>query len=422
MMVRTTIRLALASLWHRRGTLSLVVLTLTLSVSLLLGVQYLRTEVKQSFVSTISGTDLIVGARSSPLNLLLYSVFHVGNATNNVRWSTYQAIRQNDAVDWMVPMSLGDSHKGHRVVGTTTGFFEHFEYGQAQQLTISPGRPFSDVFDVVIGADVAREHDYQLGDEIILSHGTGSTSFVEHDDKPFTVVGVLDPTGTPVDNALYVSLEAIEAIHLGWQAGVPVPGQTTSAEQARQADLTPGEITAALVGVKRKVLTFRLQRTWNQWHDEPLTAILPGVALSRLWQLLDGFETALLAITGFVVATSLVGMTAVLLTTQAHRRREMAVLRAIGAPPGLIAALFSIESVLIAMVSVALALGASYGGLTLMMPLIEAQLGLRLSLRPLSAVEWGLLGAVPLCALLISLVPALRAYRRSLIDGLMPRE
>lgn len=415
-------RLAARSLWHRRVTLALVTLTLSLSVALLLGVQYLRTEVKQSFLSTISGTDLIVGARSGPSNLLLYSVFHLGNATNNMRWSTFDSIRRDDAVSWAVPISLGDSYRGYRVVGTTSGFFEHYKYRNGTALEWQDGGAFGDVFEAVLGAEVARQQGLSVGDELVLAHGTGNVSFVDHGDHPFTVRGILDRTGTPVDRSVMVSLAGIEAIHIGWESGMPRPGQSISADQARQTDLSPTTITAALVGVQRPVQTFRLQRQLNSFADEPLTAILPGVALAEFWQILGGFEMALLTISAFVVVTGLVGLAAVLLTAQAQRNREMAILRANGASPLNIATLFALECVLVALAATFAGVALWYAGAGLLGPWLQSEWGLVIGWRWPSILEWGLLACVPAAALLISLVPATRAYRRTLSDGLSPQE
>lgn len=413
MNVRLPFSLALASLWHRRGILALVTLTLTLSVMLLLGVQYLRSEVRQSFTSTIASTDLIVGARSGQLNLLLYSVFHIGDATNNIRWSSYRQLQQDERIDWLVPISLGDNYRGYRVVGTDQGLPVHFRYGNDRPLELVGGRWFDDLFDVVLGAEVARELDHQLGDEIVLAHGGGSTSFLHHDATPFRVSGILAPTGTPVDRAVYISLEGMEAIHIGWETGVPLPGRTVSADQARQRNLTPQTITAALVGVERKVLTFRIQRQINEFAAEPLTAILPGVALSELWRILGQFERTLLGITAFVVVTSLVGLTAVLLTLQVHRRQEIAILRATGASPGLIALLYIIECVLLAMLACALAVAMGYALIGAISPWLLQHYGLQIRLRPLDGSEWLILACVPVAALLVGLIPGIRAWWRS---------
>ncbi|KPQ02984.1 ABC transporter permease [Marinobacter sp. HL-58] len=418
MNIRLAVSLAISSLWYRRKVLALVTLTLTLSITLLLGVQYLRTEVKQSFTNTISGTDLIVGARSGQLNLLLYTIFHIGDATNNIRWSTYQNLQDDERIDWLVPISLGDSYRGHRVVGTNEQFPEHFRYGRDQKPELAEGEWFGDVFEVVLGAEVARSHNHQLGDDIILSHGGGKTSFSNHKDTPFTVSGILAPTGTPVDQAVYVSLEGLEAIHIGWESGVAIPGRTVSPEQARERDLTPDAITAALVGIERKVMTFQVQRQINESREEPLSAILPGVALSELWRIMGQFENALLGITGFVVVTSLIGLIAVLLTLQMQRRQEIAILRATGASPLLIAALQVIECVALAVAACVLAVIIGAAGISGLSPWLLQTWGIQIGLRPLNGMEWLIIASVPIAAFLVGLLPALLAWRGSRRQGL----
>lgn len=413
MKIHLALSLALHSLWHRKKVLALVCLTLTLSVTLLLGIQYLRTEVKQSFTSTISGTDLIVGARSGQLNLLLYSVFHIGDATNNIRWSTVTDLQTDPRIDWLIPISLGDSYQGYRVVGTSLAFAEHFRYGSGVPLTLADGQWFEGVFDVVLGAGVARALNHNTGDRIVLSHGGGRTSFSNHDDTPFTVTGILAATGTPVDQAVYISLGGMEAMHVGWESGVALPGRTLTPEQAKGRTFTPEAITAAFVGLERPILTFQLQREINQYAAEPLSAILPGVALSELWRLMGQFERALLGITGFVVVTSLIGLIAVLLTLQAQRAHEIAILRAIGASPALIASLYVIECLALSLTACILALALSALGLSLLGPWLLAHYGLDIHLRALNGTEWGLLAAVPLCAIAVALIPALSTWRQS---------
>ncbi|MBL3555722.1 MULTISPECIES: ABC transporter permease [Marinobacter] len=418
MNLRLAFSLAMASLWYRRKVLALVTLTLTLSITLLLGVQYLRTEVKQSFTNTISGTDLIVGARSGQLNLLLYTIFHIGDATNNIRWSTYQKLQDDQRINWLVPISLGDSYRGHRVVGTNEEFPKYFRYGRDQRPELQEGSWFSEVFEVVLGAQVARKHGHQLGDDIILSHGGGRTSFSNHKDTPFTVTGVLAPTGTPVDQAVYVSLEGLEAIHIGWESGVAIPGRTVTPEQALERDLTPDSITAALVGIERKVLTFQVQREINEFRDEPLSAVLPGVALSELWRIMGQFENALLGITGFVVVTSLIGLIAVLLTLQVQRRQEVAILRATGASPMLIATLHVIECVVLAVSACVIAVFAGAACISGLSPWLLETWGVQIGLRPLNGMEWLMIASVPFAAFVVGLIPALQAWRGSRKQGL----
>src|SRR6476620_7576954 len=138
---------------------------------LLLGVEKVRTGARQSFADTISGTDLIVGARSGSIQLLLYAVFRIGNATNNITWPSFQDIASRPEIDWVVPLSLGDSHRGFRVLGTTPDYFKHYRYRQTHGLEFSAGQPFSDLFDAVIGADGADALHYKVGQSVIVAHG-----------------------------------------------------------------------------------------------------------------------------------------------------------------------------------------------------------------------------------------------------------
>ena len=331
-------------------------------MALLLGVEKVRTGARQSFADTISGTDLIVGARGGSLNLLLYSVFRIGNATNNVTWKTYQDIASRPEIDWIVPISLGDSHRGFRVMGTVADYFKLYHYRHGKALEFASGGPFSDLFDAVIGADVAAQLGYKTGDKIVVAHGLGSVSFVQHDDKPFRVAGVLAKTGTPVDRTVHVSLPAIEAIHVDWQSGARIPGQSVSADEVRQMKLEPKAITAAFIGLKSKLAAFKLQRAINDYPEEPLSAILPGVALQELWGLVGTAETALAAVSGMVVLTALLGMVTMILTTLNERRREMAILRSVGATPVTILSLLATEAGVLTFLGTALGTALLYRG------------------------------------------------------------
>src|SRR6056297_1474245 len=156
------LRLAFGSLMARALTVGMTVLAIALSVALFLGVEKVRTGAKASFADTISGTDLIVGARSGSVQLLLYSVFRIGNATNNVTWESYQDIANRPEVDWIVPISLGDSHRQFRVMGTTQAFFEHYKYRGGRSLQVGDGHGLSDLYDAVIGAEVAATLGYSV--------------------------------------------------------------------------------------------------------------------------------------------------------------------------------------------------------------------------------------------------------------------
>lgn len=419
--MRHLFSLAARSAWNRRLTLGLTLVAVALSVTLLLGVERVRSQARESFAQSVSGTDLVIGARTSPVQLMLYAVFRIGDATNNIRWRSYQEIANHPAVAWSIPLSLGDSHRGFSVLGTSGAYFDHYRYGASRALVFSKGKPFAEIFDAVLGAEVAERLDYHLGDRITLNHGTGDVGLMEHADKPFTVVGILARTGTPVDRTVHVNLEAIQAIHLEWQSGAPIPGVSIPAEYVRKFDLAPKEITAALLGLKNRAAVFTMQRFVNAYAPEPLLGVLPGIALDQLWQVIGVVERTLLAISAMVVAVGLSGLVAVVLASLGERRRELAILRSVGASPRDLFILLMAEGFSITI------LGSLMGVVTLTVltavigPIAQTRLGLTIEPALISADELLLLCAVIGVGFIASLVPGYRAYKLSLVDGLTSR-
>lgn len=413
--------LAAASAWSRRFGLMWVVLSVALSTFLLVGVERLRTDVRQHFSQTVSGTDLIVGARTGSVQLLLYSVFRIGQATQNVRYASVMALQQDPSVAWVVPLSLGDSYQGYPVVGTSSEYFVHFRYGQRQSLVIREGRRFEGLFEAVVGAEVAQRLGLQLGQPLVLRHGAGVIDLTDHADKPFTVVGVLGPTGTPVDRSVHVSLPSMEAIHRDWVMGMPMPGKRLSAQEVAQQDLTPQSVTAALVGLHSRAAVFAVQRRIQSASGEPMMAILPGVALDELWDAVGLAERALQIMGALVAAVSLAGLVAVVITGLEQRRRELAVLRSVGAAPRHVWALLLIEGMGVTALGVALGLGATMVAVWALAPFAQSLWGWPLSVSAPSAAQWAWVGGVWVAGCLASLVPGWRAYRLSLSDGLSPK-
>jgi putative ABC transport system permease protein len=419
--MRALLALATQSAWNRRFVLSLIVLSIGLSTFLLLGIERIRSDVRENFAQSVSGTDLIVGARTGAVQLLLYSVFHIGNASNNIRWRSAQEIAQHRAVAWTVPISLGDSHRGFPVVATSAAFFEHFHYGDRQALVLAQGKPFDGVFDAVLGAEVAQRLNYKLGTRVVLSHGDGMLASNEHADKPFTVVGILQRTGTPVDRSLLIGLAGMEAIHIDWAAGAPIPGLTVPADQVARHDLTPKNITALLVGLKSRAAVFSVQRFVAEYAGEPLMGVLPGVALDELWDVVGIGERGLLAMSALVSLVSLAGLIAVIMAGLNERRRELAILRAVGAGPRQMFLLLAAEGALVTACGVLLGALASAIVIAALGGWVQSRFGIALQSRLPSASQYGLLAAILASGWLASLVPGFRAYRLSLADGLSPR-
>lgn len=412
--------LAWRSLCNRWGTVVLATLAVAMSVSLILTVEKIRRDARSSFAQTVSGTDLIVGARSGSIQLLLYSVFRIGNATNNISWETVKDVQGFDTVKWTIPISLGDSHRGYRVVGTNQDMFKHFRYGRDQALAFSSGKGLNDVFDAVIGSEVAKVLGYEIGQQIIVGHGTGRVSLVEHDQSPFQVSGILSPTGTPVDRSVHVSLQGIEAMHLDWQSGAQVESQL-DADDIRAMELKPSAVTALLLGLDSRSAVFRVQRSINNYQQEPLLSILPAVALQELWNLIGVAEKALFFISISVVVAGLVNLVSVLLASLGERRREMAILRATGAKPRHVFALLGLESTGLTIVGVVSGLALHYLILLLTGWWINDRYGLAISAGLPDVQDLKILAGVMIAGMLAGLIPAFTAYRTSLADGMTQR-
>lgn len=339
-------------------------------------------------------------------------MFRIGNATNNIGWESYQKLASSRSVAWTIPISLGDSHRGYRVMGTNEDYFKHFSYSNKRSLSFNEGVAFDDTFDAVLGADVAKQLGYRVGDEITLSHGLGSTSFSEHKNNPFTVVGILNSTGTPVDQTVHVPLTGIEAIHIGWQSGVNLSGLSAGLAQ-RNIDLTPKTITAFMVGLNSKIATFSFQRQINKHADEALMAILPGVTLAELWRMMSIMENVLLAISILVLIATLIGMSTMMLAAMRERKQEFAVLRAIGASPLFIVVLIQLEAILTTLMSMALAIAVLLLGISATQDILSTQFGLFISSNIFTPDLLMALGAVIISTILVGVFPAISAYRSS---------
>ena len=404
-------KLAYKSLLNRRASVLLTLLTIAISVMLLLSIERVRIDAKSSFSNTISGTDLIVGARTGDIQLLLSSVFRIGHTNNGVSWQSYQYITKQRGVKWSIPISLGDSHKGQAVLGTTLDYFKHYRFAKKQPLAFTQGQAFSSINEVVIGSEVASKLAYKIGDEIVISHGMGNTSFHHHDDNPFKVVGILKPTGTPVDKTLHVPLAAIELIHGG--------GHHDHHDHSSHALVGhPKKITAFLMGFDSPLYTLQIRRNINQFKPEPLLAIMPTVTLKELWEMLAIIEKILLLFSFVVAIISLLGMLTTLLANLNQRRRELAILRSVGARPWQLFSLISIESLLTTFLGCLVGCTLFYALMGTTAGYLQSQAGVSINISMLSDYELTLIGVIMAAGFIIGLIPATRAYFYSLSDGM----
>lgn len=405
------------SLANRKLTSFLCILSIALSVTLFLGIERIRNGAREGFTNTISKTDLIIGAKGGSLQLLLYSVFHIGSAVNNIRMTTFDEIKQHRLIEWAIPISLGDAYRGYRVVATDENFFMHYRFRGDQGVTFTGGKIPSETFDVVIGSEIAKKFNHKVGDPIVLSHGVSSEGILEHNQTPFHIVGILNPTQTPIDTAVYINLYGMEAMHFGWETGVP-SGEIIQAEKFKKENIKITQITSFLVKLKSRIAVLKMRREIDQYEKEPIMAIIPALALSEMWQTIGYVEQILFLISICVILVGVMSILISLYTSINERRREMAILRSLGASSFHIFTLLLYESSFLVLVGSALGIGMLYGLLIFASPWLEANFSVYLEIKALSLTEWKYLLMIFIAGTFAGLIPAIKAYYNSLQDGL----
>ena len=405
------------SLKNRKFTSLLCVLSIALSVTLFLGIERIRNGARDGFTNTISKTDLIVGAKGGPLQLLLYTVFHIGGAVNNIKMSTYEDIKKNPQVEWTIPISLGDAYRGYRVVATDENFYKHYRFRGDRFVEMQEGLVPTDTFDVVLGSEVAKKLKHKVGDPVIISHGLSAQAILSHDNTPFKIIGIMKPTSTPLDTGVYVTLQGMEAIHIGWETGVP-GDEVINPDRFKKENIQISQITSFMVKLKSRIAVLRMRRSIDQYENEPIMAIIPALSLQEMWETVGYVEQILFLVSLCVLIVGALSILISLYTSINERRREMAILRSLGASSRHIFMLLIYESSFLVFMGCLIGVISMYGVLFFVRPWLESNFSVYLPIEALSLTEWTYLGLIFLAGTLAGLIPAIKAYMNSLQDGL----
>lgn len=405
------------SIKNRKFTSFLCVLSIALSVTLFLGIERIRNGARDGFTNTISKTDLIVGAKGGPLNLLLYTVFHIGGAVNNIKMTTYEDIKKNPQVEWTIPISLGDAYRGFRVVATDENFYQHYRFRGDRYVEMQDGVVPSDTFDVVLGSEVAKKLKHKVGDPVVISHGISAQAILSHDNTPFRIVGVMKPTSTPLDTGVYITLQGMEAIHFGWETGVP-SDEAINPDRFKKENIQVTMLTSFMVKLKSRIAVLRMRRNIDQYTDEPIMAIIPALTLQEMWETIGYVEQILFLVSLCVLLVGVLSILISLYTSINERRREMAILRSLGASSRHIFFLLIYESSFLVLMGCILGILSLYGVLYFVSPWLESNFSVYLPIEALSSTEWIYLGIIFIVGTLAGLIPAIKAYMNSLQDGL----
>ncbi len=329
-------RMAWRYLWSRTLVTLLTLTGIALGTALICSVLTLRRESEAGFLRESGQFDLVAGAKGSPLQLVLGSIYQLDVPTGNIPYSRYEALRDDKRVASAIPLGLGDNYHGFRIVGTEDKIFALSDRKNPKKLLyhLDSGRFFQSDFEAVIGSQVARQSGLKVGDTFVGTHGLVVTAgSSEHPDFPYKVVGLISETGSSIDRAIYVTLPSVWRIHekeadVHWKiAGI----EGTSPER----DL---EVTAVMIRLKSVGL-----RLWMaqeiQKRTEAMAAIPVNEMLRLYQQILGPMQRVLMGVAALVVVVSVLSITATLYQSAERRRRDLAVMRALGAHPSEIAGL-----------------------------------------------------------------------------------
>jgi putative ABC transport system permease protein len=483
----------------RQRTLStiLTACSIALGVGLVVAITSLRQQAQENFNKVAASYELIVGAKGSPLQLTLNTVYHLDVPVGNIPYDYYQTLKNDWRVQYAIPFALGDNYKGHRLVGTEPEYFKWMELRGGERLTFAQGDVFKGDFQAVLGSETARKTGLKLGDTFVAKHGVqDSVAGEEHDHDPFTVVGVLAPTGTPIDRVMFISLGSVDEIH-EVKPGQPVSSADLAEQLAKLPDTPPAvgeksaaehdhdhehekgarkgevarapeserhahdahdddhaagtaaksggaqeeahdhhehggpitEVTSVILKLKTPAVMFQFHREINR--GKIAQAAYPGLEVQKLFSIVGSIDRALLLISLLVVAVAAVSILVAIYNSLNERRREIAVMRALGARRGTIFLWLLLEAAAISGLGAAIGIVLGHTALIGLRGYAGGVSGLdinpwrALSLQEVAPAwlaaapgEAAVAAAVILLGALMGLLPAILAYRTNVSANL----
>jgi putative ABC transport system permease protein len=435
--------MAWAYLWNRKLTTILTILSVALGVALISSVLTLREETRKRFEEEGQAWDMVVGAKGSPLQLVLSSVYFMDRPTGNIPYTEYERILADEDVKAAFPVGLGDTYQGFHIVGTEAKLFdvtwEDITGEPRQPFQFVAGQAFEQPKEAVIGSIAAEQTGLQVGDEFIGAHGfiqmaeetLAAAGMHSHASHPFTVVGILDPSGSPADRAIFVNLESVWDMHGAEDfeeyytpEALAKVGEAADAdhdhdhaEDHDHAAHTDKMVTAVLVQLHTPALRFTFRQKVNDFYNA--MAIIPIDEIAKLYdQLLGTAKTILLAIGYLVVTISGLSIVIGLYLSILQRKRDLAIMRALGASRGEIFGAVLIEAFWVAVLGIGS--GWILGGLVTagLGQYLSAEFGMRIGAFTLTREHISAFAVVGIVGILAGIIPALQAYRSDIARDL----
>lgn len=451
----TFLSLAYKFIRQRRVAFALTALSIAAGTALVVALLLLHTASEQAFSQKDTGYEVIVGAKGSPLQLVLNTLFHIGTPVGNIPHSIVEKLQADKRVKHALPMVFGDNVHGYKVVGTTRQFFDVFEYRKARTIVLQSGKPFQQHYEAVIGSDVAVKTGLRIGSTVVMVHGIDEGG-ERHEHRALVITGILAPTHTALDRGVFTTMETVwdahyreyreqqreaEALleeaeadgehgegehhhdhaehehdHAEHGTHEHHTDEETIAVEQMPADFT--SITAVAVQLRSPIFFESFVRSINE--GTTAQAALPVREIAGLFAVVGNINGVLLALSWSVVVVGAFSMFIAMYTSLHERRREMAILRALGAHKRTVFALVLAEAIGTGVVGACIGVCLAHLALLFAAPHIQTALGIPVEAGALYSFEWTVVGGVLGLAVVVAILPAVQVYRADVADALVP--
>jgi putative ABC transport system permease protein len=384
-------RIVRANLFHQRLTTFLSVVLLALGTGIISLLLVMQDAFSKKMDRDLKDIDIVVGAKGSPLQLVLSAVYHMDAPTGNIPAQEANRLSKNRMIAKATPLAYGDTYKGYRILGTDESYLEKYE------VLFQEGRIFEQNFEAVLGATVAARSGLKIGDSFVGTHGSSADAH-EHDEHPYKVVGILSVNGSVIDQLVLTNISTVWAVHHHEQ----------SHEASAENEEAPGEITALLLQLKSPMALMTLPRSINE--SSSLQAAVPSLEINRLMGLLGIGTATLQGIAVGIILVSALSIFIALYNRMKERQYEMALMRLMGCSRGRLAMMVWAEAAAISLAGYFCGWILSRAGILLLQSYLGETQSWPISLNFVPSEAW-MLPAVIIIGTMAAVIPAVHAFR-----------
>ncbi|CAN5450487.1 ABC transporter permease [soil metagenome] len=392
----------------------LTAFSIMLGIALVISILILRKESETAFNQTATGYELIVGPKGSSLQLTLSTIYHIGFPIQNIPLSYYEMLKNDKRVKIAIPYVLGDNYKNKRIIGTVPEIFTDFDYQKGKKYTLSSGKYFTEDLEAVIGSSTAEETGLKVGDTFIASHGVESfEGSPQHEEEKYTVTGILNKTYTPTDRVIFVSMASTWELHHS-------KNEINPADTSKEKD--ERTITAILVSLKNPVYFDLLRRQINENKFEGMNAqaVFPLFEIKQLFDIIGNINSLLLIIAYMVIIVAAISILVSLYNTMNDRKRDIAIMRALGAKKSLILFSIMLEGLFITVTGALMGWIFSHLIIFIFRKNLSDLTGVLITGTTFDNKEILIAAGTILLGIVVSVIPALKAYRTDTASNLAP--